>query len=93
MGQVKFGMAQLDNPTPSNRSKPIDMFCAVAGVLIAWTTTAGFIPSEVSNVIASILGLLIGVGQAIKPFFGVVTRQQEVPSEDVSTMDTKPNNN
>lgn len=85
---IKFGTKQLQNPTPSQVANVIDIYCAVAGVLIAWITTAGYIPSNASNIIASILGLGIGICQALKPFFGVRPTSNNVPVEDVKTIDT-----
>ena len=92
MATVKFGTKQLQNPTPSGHSKVIDLFTAVAGVVIAWLVTATYIPNSVSNVISSILGLLIGVAQAVKPFFGVITTQHDIPKEDVTAMDATTDN-
>lgn len=82
MAEVKFGTKQLKNPTPLSRSKPIDIFSGIAGVVIGWLGTAPYIPSHVTNVLVSVLGLLISVAQVLKPFWGV-------PAEEV-TEEEKP---
>ena len=86
MTNVKFGTNQLGNPTPSRIGMGLDIFTGVAGCVIAWLTTAAFIPSTVSNVLSSILGLLIGISQVIKPFFGVQTTRKNVSVDDVTEM-------
>lgn len=93
MGQVKFGTKQLKNPTPANHARVIDITSAVAGGLISWMTTATYIPNNVSNIISSLLGLIIVMSQILKPFFGVQMRQDEVPVEDVVEVEVKPSDN
>lgn len=87
MSEVKFGREQLRNPTPSRVAKILDIFTGIAGVVVAWIGTADFIASYDAKVSQSILGLLIGIAQVLKPFFGVDTRQQNVPIEDVKVID------
>lgn len=86
MPEVKFGTGQLSNPTPSRVSKILDGFTGIAGVVIAWIGTADFISSYDAKVAQSILGLLVGIAQVLKPFFGVQTNQRNVPIDDVKEM-------
>jgi len=83
MPQVKFGKAMLHQPTPSRHSNVIDLTSAISGVLVTWLTTATYIPNHISNIISSILGLIILLVQASKPFIGVVGLPHDVPTEDV----------
>lgn len=88
MGQVTFGKRGWSSPTPNNISSVIDIFTAVCGVLVAWVTSVDFIPNNISNIVASILGLFLALSQAIKPFFGVKHVPDNVPSDQVGAMDT-----
>jgi len=87
---TSFGKKQLNNPTPSGISAIIDISSAICGVLVAWVSTASFIPNEVGNIITSILGLMIGITLAIKPFFGIKTTSKMVNIKNVSSMDDEP---
>lgn len=96
MGQIKFGRAQLKNPTPANWSAAISVSTVILGAVIAWLGTATFIPVKVSTVLQSILGLLLTVANGLKPFIGVETTKKSIPVEDVSSMevdDSKNENN
>lgn len=89
MANITFGKTGMSMPTPSWVAFWIDIFSAVAGVLITWLLTASYIPSNVSNIIGSILGLLLSIAQVIKPFFGVANAPSKVPVEEVTAMDEK----
>ncbi len=84
---MAFGRKQLKNPTPANISSIIAVFTVIASVVLSWVGTANFIPSKPSMMIQSILGLLIAVANGLKPFFGVETRQQSVPTDKVTEME------
>lgn len=84
---ILFGTKQLKNPTPSRVGNVIQVFTVIAACVLAWIGTASFIPANVSTVLQSILGLLIGISNGIKPFFGVKTEDENVPVENVTQMD------
>ncbi len=84
---VKFGGSQLKNPTPAKLGNFIQVFTVVAAIILAWIGTANFIPVHLSSVIQSIMGLLIGIANGIKPFFGVQTEQANVAIENVTAME------
>lgn len=84
---IQFGTKQLKNPTPSSVGNVIQVFTVVAACVLAWIGTANFIPANLSSVIQSILGLLIGISNGLKPFFGVQTNDNKVDIENVSAMD------
>ena len=86
---ILFGTKQLKNPTPSKVGNFIQVFTVVAACVLAWIGTASFIPAAPSSVIQSILGLLIGIMNGIKPFFGVKTEDKTVDIENVSSMDSE----
>ena len=89
MSEVKFGVRQRKNPTPSNISRNIDLFSACSAVIVTWlgTAAANFIPSQISAPIASLLGLFIALSLAAKPFFGIKTSQRRVDIDDVTAME------
>jgi len=84
---MQFGRKQLKNPTPSIVGNVIQVFTVIAACVLAWIGTASFIPAAPSSVIQSILGLLIGIANGIKPFFGVKTDDKKVNIENVTSMD------
>lgn len=87
---IQFGTKQLKNPTPSSVGNVIQVFTVVAACVLAWIGTASFIPAGPSTVIQSILGLLIGVSNGLKPFFGVNVPAGEVDSKNVTAIDSQP---
>ena len=89
MTNIKFNAKQLKNPTPSKISNAINVFTVIAGVIIGWIGTADFVPIHTTSVVQSILGLLLGIANGIKPFFGVETTKESVPIEEVTAMDSK----
>jgi hypothetical protein len=89
--KIKFNGAQLKNPTPTSLSNFIQVFTVIGGIIIGWVGTANFIPLETAGMIQSILGLLVGIANGIKPFFGVETNQSDIPIDQVGEMDTKKN--
>jgi preprotein translocase subunit SecY len=88
MGNVSFGARQLRNPTPSKLSNVIQIFTVVGSLVLAWIGTASFIPAYESGVMQSVLGLLIGIANGLKPFFGVETDKKKVDIEDVGEMES-----
>ena len=84
---MQFGTKQLKNPTPSSVGNVIQVFTVIAACVLAWIGTASFIPANTSSVMQSILGLLIGIANGIKPFFGVKTEDKKVDIENVTSMD------
>lgn len=83
---ILFGAKQLKNPTPSRVGNFIQVFTVIAACVLAWIGTAAFIPANTSTVIQSILGLLIGITNGVKPFFGVKTEDAQVNIENVGEM-------
>ncbi|MEO7048786.1 MAG: hypothetical protein ABI091_26025 [Ferruginibacter sp.] len=92
MATVKFGRSQLKNPTPASWSAAINVATVILSTFIAWVGTADFIGSHTSTTIQSICGLLLALGNGLKPFLGVETAAQEVPIGNVTAMevDSKP---
>lgn len=91
MATVKFGGKQLKNPTPSRLGNAVKVFTVVGSIILAWIGTANFIPVHTSTIMQSLLGLLIGIANAIMPFFGVETQQTDIPINNVASMDENKN--
>jgi hypothetical protein len=76
MKDIKFGLSQKKEPNHKGVATAIDIFSGFSGVITAWVATAHFIPSSVSNVIVSVLGLLVGLAQVLKPYFSTKTTEE-----------------
>lgn len=83
---ILFGAKQFNRPTPASWANGIQIFTVVAAIVLAWIGTADFIPAKESSITQSILGLLIGIANGLKPFLGVKTDQTNVPISDVQEM-------
>lgn len=88
---IQFGTKQLKNPTPSNVGNVIQVFTVIAACVLAWIGTASFIPANTSSIMQSILGLLIGIANGLKPFFGVKTTDEKIDIGNVTQMDEPKN--
>lgn len=86
---ILFGVNQINRPTPANWANAIQIFTVIAAIVLAWigTSAASFIPIKESGIVQSILGLLIGIANGLKPFLGVATNQTSVPIEQVQEME------
>lgn len=89
MAEVKFGRKQLNNPTPKGVSFNINIIIGVCTAISGWVSSASYIPSNTSSIIASILSLVVLICMGLKPYFGVETSDKEVPIEDVGEMEEK----
>lgn len=81
---VKFGTNQISNPTPTKLSRGVLIFTVVASVVVAWIPTASFITAASGTVVQSILGLIVALINALKPFFGVQVEAGIIPTENVT---------
>lgn len=92
MKNYKFGRKQIGNPTPAKIGFAVLLISAIGGGIQVWLGTAGYIPSKVSEVLQSILGLIIMLSNILRPFFGVnlPTSTDSVPVENVTEVETDP---
>lgn len=87
----KFGRQQIGKPTPASIGFKIMIISVVAPVIQVWLGTASYIPNTVSNIIISILALIIALSNALKPLFGVdIPKDEVVPVQDVKEVEDKP---
>lgn len=90
MPNYSFGRKQIGKPTPASVGFKILVISIVAPIIQVWLGTAAYIPNHVSNIIVSILALIIALANGLKPLFGVDVPESSVPTEDVKEVEDKP---
>lgn len=88
ISNVSFGTGQLKEPMPSGLVMGMIIWSSIGGFLIGWVGSSPFFSSHTQTIIQSILGLSIGIPNTLLPFFGVNTKQKDVPISDVGSMDS-----
>lgn len=91
MGNIKFGFAHIDKPTPAALNRNVRIITVVLGIFLAWMNTNDIIPESAQHIINSIGGLVLGLINGLSPLFGIeVPKAKEIPVKDVTAMETKP---
>lgn len=90
--QTSFGRKQLGKPVPASIAFNVMLISAISAVIQAWLLTATYIPNNISNIISSLLALVIAVSNAILPFYGVNVSSDTVPTDQVKSIEDKPSN-
>jgi hypothetical protein len=90
MADIKFGTGQVNNPTPSGINKWVRVFTVVAGAFIAWMATTNLMGPITKTEVAGIVGLAMGIVNGLAPLFGVDVPTNSVPTDRVTAIDTKP---
>lgn len=85
-----FGRKQIGKPTPASIGFKIMVISVVAPVIQVWLGTASYIPNNISNILISILALIIALSNALRPLFGVDIETKNVPSDSVTEVEDKP---
>lgn len=88
MADVKFGIPQIKNPTPSTLNLWVRIITVVVAVFMAWMATASVMGPNTKDIINQICGLLLGLINGLAPLFGVETTSRYVPADQVTAMDT-----
>ena len=87
---IKFGTAQVSNPTPSKINLWVRVYTVVAGIFLGWMTTTNLIGPNTQNNLSSIIGLTLALCNGLAPLFGVdVSGAKYVKAEDVTAMETE----
>lgn len=86
----RFGRRQIGKPTPASIGFKIMVISVVAPIIQVWMGTAAYIPNSWSNIIISVLALIIALANGLKPLFGVDVPAKSVPTQDVKEMEDKP---
>ncbi len=79
MSKLRFGLKQEKKPTPKWIGITISITIRASAGVISWIATSNWLGPKTANITTGILGLLIIIGDTIKPYFG----------EDVSADDGK----
>lgn len=88
MPDIKFGMSQTSNPTPSKVNLYVRAFTIAASVFMGWMATVNFIGDKTEELLYGVLGLLVGLVNALAPLFGIqINPNTEVKAEDITAMD------
>lgn len=85
-----FGRRQIGKPTPASIGFKIMVISVVAPVIQVWLGTASYIPNNISNILISVLALIIALSNSLKNLFGVDVPEKNVPSEEVTEVEDKP---
>lgn len=88
MADIKFGRAQLSNPTPSKVNLIARVFTVVAGIFLGWMSTNNLIGPVTQGYIGSIVGLALALVNGLAPLFGVDVNSPIVPTSKVKSLDT-----
>lgn len=86
---AKFGLGQVDNPTPASYERFVKIFVGVSGLILAWMPTNNLVPSDLQDVVTPICNLLNSILIFLLPFIGVKIPTPTVPTKDVNVIETK----
>lgn len=86
MGNISFGSAQRNLPTPSNIANLLDTIAGIFGIMIPALNAAPVKVVSADNVLiwTWVLGLMIPILLRLKIYFGVETNQSSVPINQVA---------
>lgn len=87
MADIKFGAAQVRNPTPSGINLWVRVFTVTAGIFLLWMPSSGLFNQHVQDVVNSLLGLLLALANGLAPLFGIQLGGNTVNVKDVSAVD------
>lgn len=83
-----FGLTQISNPTPSIINLWARVITVVCGVFLAWMSTNDIVTPYWNHLLSGILGLVLALTNGLAPLFGVQISQSNVPTENVTAIDT-----
>lgn len=85
---VKFGINQINNPTPSKLNLWVKVITIVIGVFMGFMAVTDLIGPHSKDALNQILGLLvIPLINGLAPLFGMTGVGSYVKTSDVSSMD------
>lgn len=87
MGQVKFGIDQTRNPTPSGINLWVRVFTVTAAIFLAWMSTSNLIGPHSKDAINQLLGLALLLTNGLAPLFGIEITGK-IPADKVTAADT-----
>jgi len=85
---AKFGIRQMNHPTPQRIAILFDLLASACGIIAAWVTTAAFISHNLSDILSSVLtGLGVPLLLLFKRFYGMDLPSGAVNKEDIKVME------
>lgn len=87
MADIKFGLAQANNPTPANLNLWVRVFTVTVSVFLAWISTANIVGPHTKDVLTQILGLALALANGLAPLFGVEV-VGKIAAKDVASVET-----
>ncbi len=88
MAKIKFSAGQFNKPTPLSFVRIVMIYTAASGFFNTWLQSGQtLIGPNTAALITQITNLINGLAAVILPFFGVDTKEQEIPVEDVNVID------
>lgn len=87
MADVKFGTAQISNPTPSRINLWVRVFTVTVAIFMGWMATASVMGPQTKDLLTQVLGLALALSNGLAPLFGVEVSGR-VPADQVTAVDT-----
>lgn len=87
--EVKFGLAQLTNPTPATVARIAKVYVTLGGLFLGYLPNFTFIADSKAKVISQIIGFTIAAVISLAQMFGVQINNESVPAKDVTAIETK----
>jgi len=80
----------LKHPTPASFERFVKMWIGITGLFLAWMPTNNIVPIAFQELFTPINNLLNSILIFLLPYFGVVVTEDTVPTKDVTSMESKP---
>jgi len=88
MAKIKFSAGQFNKPTPLSFVRIVMIYTAVAGFFNTWLQSGqDLIGPNSTHLISQLMSLTNGLAAVLLPFFGVETKKENIPVEDVKVID------
>lgn len=88
MAEIKFGIKSLNKPIPAKTTRNLGIAAFVLSTMSSYMASASYIPANLSSALQGFTSFAATVCLGLIPFFGVDTKQKDVPIEDVTSMET-----
>lgn len=91
MAEVKFGVGQIQNPTPSKVILWVRVYTVVAAIFLGWMATFKYIGPNTKDLLNGLIGLSLAIFNGVAPLFGVnLSGSSYVKATEVTAMDSDP---
>ena len=87
MQTPKFGINQINNPTPNWIILSVRIYAIASGIIITWLIGNPIVGPHFREIFISLLGLTSSLVNAIAPLFGIKIDSPTVPKEQVKAIE------